>query len=191
MAFECDNEQRKLSHSDKTASPTSEQNVEQARPAEVYQDTRQNPCIIKARFSTSRCDESCSVVKMEKFEGVQRGQQSTRKSKSLGIRFLAAPLLAFLVLYNLVPAVHDSVQSFFSLEGWNIEQVPVAETAQGTFVGKVLDSNTHPVPIEAFLGIRYAEAPVGELRFAKPVPLANTNETIQAAEYSLRYAQTR
>ncbi|KAI5363055.1 Putative carboxylesterase, type B, carboxylesterase type B, active, alpha/Beta hydrolase [Septoria linicola] len=123
---------------------------------------------------------------MEKFEGVQRGQQSTRKSKSLGIRFLAAPLLAFLVLYNLVPAVHDSVQSFFSLEGWNIEQVPVAETAKGTFVGKVLDSNDHPVPIEAFLGIRYAEAPVGELRFAKPVPLADSNETIQAADYSRR-----
>lgn len=123
------------------------------------------------------------MEKSGKFESSSQGS----RPRSFGIRFLAAPLLAFLILYNFVPSVHESVQSFFSLEGWNIEQIPTAETSQGKFIGKVLEENNHPVPVEAFLGIRYAEPPTGELRFAKPVPLPNTNETIQATEYSLRY----
>ncbi|CAK1358116.1 unnamed protein product [Cercospora beticola] len=122
------------------------------------------------------------MEKSGKFESSPQGS----RPRSFGIRFLAAPLLAFLILYNFVPSVHESVQSFFSLEGWNIEQIPTAETSQGKFIGKVLEENDHPVPIEAFLGIRYAEAPTGELRFAKPVPPPSTNETIQATEYSLR-----
>lgn len=113
------------------------------------------------------------------------------RSRGLGIRFLAAPLLAFLLLYNVVPSVHDSVQSFFSLHGWNIEQLPLADTAQGTFVGKVLDNNAHPIPVEAWLGIPYALPPLGDLRFAKPVPVPDSNETIQATEYSLRYGKIR
>lgn len=120
-----------------------------------------------------------------------------RGSQGIGIRFLAAPLLAFILLYNIVPSVHSSVQSFFSLHSWNISpHPPVAETRQGTFVGKVLDNAHHPIPVEAWLGIPYAQPPVGALRFAKPVPVPvpvvgeeeEEDETVlfQATEYSRR-----
>lgn len=99
---------------------------------------------------------------------------------------LIVPLLAFLSLYNLVPSARHSVQSFFSLEGWSIETAPRAETSQGTYIGTLLESENHPVPIEAFLGIPYAEAPVNELRFARPVPVKPSNATFSATEYSLR-----
>lgn len=99
------------------------------------------------------------------------------------------PLLAFLILYNCVPAVHQSVQSFFSLSGWNIETDPVVHAASaGTFAGKVLRSTNHPIPIEAFLGIPYAVPPINELRFARPVPVPESNKTFQAKEYSSRSA---
>lgn len=99
---------------------------------------------------------------------------------------LIVPLLAFLSLYNLVPSARHSVQSFFSLQGWSIETAPKAETAQGTYIGTLLENENHPVPVEAFLGIPYAQPPVGELRFARPVPVKPSNETFQATEYSLR-----
>jgi triacylglycerol lipase len=101
---------------------------------------------------------------------------------------LVAPFLAFLIFYNFVPSVHTAVQSFFSLSHWNIEQLPVAETSQGTFVGKVLESGNHPVPVEAFLGIPYALPPTEERRFARAVPVPDSNETFHATDYSKRYA---
>lgn len=123
---------------------------------------------------------------MEKFEDVKPIRRPS--SKGLGIRFLAAPLLAFLVLYNLVPSVHNSVQSFFDLiPGFEDISQTIAVTSQGTFVGKVIDNRDHPIPVEAWLGIPYAQPPTGNLRFAKPVPVPDSNETIQATEYSLRY----
>lgn len=96
------------------------------------------------------------------------------------------PLFAFLLAYNFVPSVHHKVQSFFSLERWHIDTQPEVTTSQGTFIGTVLESSNHPVPVEAFLGIRYAEPPVGERRFRRAVPLPDSNETIQATEYSFR-----
>jgi triacylglycerol lipase len=91
-----------------------------------------------------------------------------------------------LSLYNLNATTRKSFQNFFTLDGWSIETAPRAESPQGTFVGTVLDDLNHPVPIEAFLGIPYAQPPVGQLRFAKPVPVENRNGTFQATEYSAR-----
>jgi triacylglycerol lipase len=104
---------------------------------------------------------------------------------------LIIPLLAFLSLYNLNANTRRSFQNFFTLDGWSIETSPKVESSQGTIVGTVLDSLNHPVPIEAFLGIPYAQPPVGDLRFAKPVPVTGSNSTFQATEYSPRWVNVK
>lgn len=63
---------------------------------------------------------------------------------------------------------------------------PSVKIDQGTYIGKVLESDNHPTPIEAFLGVRYALPPVGDLRFARPVALPPCEETFQATEYGYR-----
>lgn len=123
---------------------------------------------------------------MEKFEGFAPPQRSTPKRQvSYRAAFLLVPLLAFLALYNYVPQARETVQDFFTLENW-AELAPRVTLKQGIYVGKPLDEANHPVPVEAFLGVPYALPPVGELRFARPVPLPESNETFQATEYSLR-----
>lgn len=104
---------------------------------------------------------------------------------SVKTAFLFAPLLAFLFLYNFVPNVHESVQSFFTIQSLSDPTISV-QLKQGTYLGKVLPEENHPVPIEAFLGIPYALPPVGERRFARAVPVPQSNETFNATEYSMR-----
>ncbi|EGP84702.1 uncharacterized protein MYCGRDRAFT_75537 [Zymoseptoria tritici IPO323] len=111
-------------------------------------------------------------------------RRPTRPSTKSALLFI--PLIAFLSLYNLNANTRQSFQNFFTLDGWAIETGPRVESSAGTFVGTVLDDLNHPVPIEAFLGIPYAQPPVGQLRFAKPVPVESRNGTFQATEYSPR-----
>ncbi|EME40594.1 hypothetical protein DOTSEDRAFT_177661 [Dothistroma septosporum NZE10] len=79
--------------------------------------------------------------------------------------FFLSSLLAFLIFYNFVPQV---------------------ELKQGTFIGTHLDNENHPVPVEAFLGVPYALPPTAERRFARGVPVLESEETFSATEYSLR-----
>ena len=65
-------------------------------------------------------------------------------------------------------------------------QAPAVTLTQGTYIGKVLTSDNHPTVIEGFLGIPYAQPPIGGLRFARPVPLPPSTETFQATEYGFR-----
>ncbi|KXS99756.1 hypothetical protein AC578_10420 [Pseudocercospora eumusae] len=119
--------------------------------------------------------------------GIAQPERKVRQQSAIAkSTILLASLVAFLVGYNFVPSVHQQVQTFFSLEKWKIDTQPEVSISQGTFIGTVLESDNHPVPIEAFLGIRYAEPPVGERRFTRAVPLPDSNETIHATEYSLR-----
>ncbi|KAF2162600.1 hypothetical protein M409DRAFT_26842 [Zasmidium cellare ATCC 36951] len=118
-----------------------------------------------------------------KFEGFL--PPATPKRHVSRSAFLLAPLLAFLALYNFVPQARESVQAFFTLENW-AESAPKVTLKQGTLVGKLLDEANHPVPVEAFLGVPYALPPTGERRFARAVPVPDSNDTFQANEYSLR-----
>ncbi|GAB1743290.1 hypothetical protein NU219Hw_g9134t1 [Hortaea werneckii] len=63
---------------------------------------------------------------------------------------------------------------------------PTVTIQQGTLKGKVLSSTNYPVPIEAWLGVRYAKPPLGELRFARPVALPPSNEVFDAIEWGYR-----
>ncbi|TKA26487.1 hypothetical protein B0A50_05324 [Salinomyces thailandicus] len=66
------------------------------------------------------------------------------------------------------------------------DQRPTVTLPQGTYIGKTLTDPKHPSPIEAWLGIRYAQPPIGELRFARPVALEPSTETFEAMEYGHR-----
>lgn len=66
------------------------------------------------------------------------------------------------------------------------ETRPTVTIRQGTLKGKLLSSTNHPVPIEAWLGVRYAKPPVGELRFARPVALPPSDEAFDALEWGYR-----
>ncbi|KAK6579890.1 hypothetical protein PZA11_007598 [Diplocarpon coronariae] len=59
---------------------------------------------------------------------------------------------------------------------------PQVKISQGLVIGTVLD-HRFPSPIEAFMGLPYAQAPVGENRFRRAVPLPVSNNTILAQEY--------
>ncbi|GAB7365187.1 hypothetical protein MBLNU230_g6273t1 [Neophaeotheca triangularis] len=63
---------------------------------------------------------------------------------------------------------------------------PTVVLKQGTYKGKLDQNPDYPVPIEAWLGIRYAQAPLGELRFARPKPLPASNDTLAATEFGYR-----
>ncbi|SMY23587.1 unnamed protein product [Zymoseptoria tritici ST99CH_1A5] len=63
---------------------------------------------------------------------------------------------------------------------------PKVKIDQGTYTGRVLESTNHPNPIEAFLGVRYAQPPVGNLRFARPVTLPPSDSIFQASDYGCR-----
>lgn len=65
-------------------------------------------------------------------------------------------------------------------------QAPTVLIDQGTYIGKVLSSDNHPTTIEAFLGIPYAQPPIGGLRFARPQALPPSTATFQATEYGFR-----
>ena len=60
---------------------------------------------------------------------------------------------------------------------------PQVKLSQGLVVGTVLDHN-FPAPIEAFMGVPYAEAPIGDRRFRRAVPLPTSNVTFEAKKYS-------
>lgn len=63
---------------------------------------------------------------------------------------------------------------------------PTVALKQGTYKGKLDQNPDYPVPIEAWLGIRYAQAPLGSLRFARPRPLPPNNETFTATNFGYR-----
>ncbi|XMA16453.1 hypothetical protein WAI453_009244 [Rhynchosporium graminicola] len=65
---------------------------------------------------------------------------------------------------------------------WNPPLLPQVKIAQGLIVGTVLD-HRFPAPIDAFMGLPYAEAPIGQRRFRRAVPLPRSNRTIKAQAY--------
>ncbi|KAG4420223.1 hypothetical protein IFR04_006601 [Cadophora malorum] len=65
---------------------------------------------------------------------------------------------------------------------WNSSALPQVKISQGLVIGTILDQN-FPGPIDAFMGLPYAEAPIGDRRFRRAVPLPNSNQTFKAQAY--------
>jgi carboxylesterase type B len=56
---------------------------------------------------------------------------------------------------------------------------PNVTAPAGIFLGESTSNGT-----ERFLGIHYAQAPVGSLRFKAPVPVATSNESFNATQFA-------
>jgi len=73
--------------------------------------------------------------------------------------------------------------------------IPLVSYAASSFVQVKIDTGvlegTANGPVRAFLGIPYAAAPVGELRWKPPVPAAKWSGTRQAREFGSRCMQGR
>ena len=69
---------------------------------------------------------------------------------------------------------------------WNSSALPQVKISQGLVIGTILDQN-FPGPIDAFMGLPYAEAPIGDRRFRRAVPLPNSNQTFKAQAYGPMY----
>ena len=68
----------------------------------------------------------------------------------------------------------------FQFQGY--KSAPIVQTESGQVVGKI---ETLPMgrSVYAYLGIPYAEPPIGELRFAAPKPAKRWSEIRNATEY--------
>lgn len=53
---------------------------------------------------------------------------------------------------------------------------------QGTLQG-IVQSDDYPQAVDCFLGVPYAQAPVGDLRFRSPVPLNPSDDVLDASKY--------
>jgi triacylglycerol lipase len=72
--------------------------------------------------------------------------------------------------------------SFYST--WSLSPIssPEVRLSQGLVIGTVLD-NKFPAPIEAFMGLPYAQAPTGERRFRRAVSLPHSDSTFESKSY--------
>jgi acetylcholinesterase len=71
------------------------------------------------------------------------------------------------------------------LLGYESSALPTVTISQASLVGKIIEDD-FPVPVEAWLGIPYAQSPINSLRFAKPQSLAPSNETFSADKFGPR-----
>ncbi|KAE9978931.1 hypothetical protein EG327_007192 [Venturia inaequalis] len=88
---------------------------------------------------------------------------------------LAAALLNY-------PALQQSLKQWMGVTVAG----PVVTLPQGKLIGKHMSEGSWPNPVEAFLGVPYALPPVGNLRFANPVPVGKSSNTFDATEFGPR-----
>lgn len=74
----------------------------------------------------------------------------------------------------------DAAQSVGSVTSSTVESAPTVDTTNGTYVGTYLECFDQDI----FLGMRYAQSPLGSLRFVNPQPVNETfSEVREAKEY--------
>ena len=84
-------------------------------------------------------------------------------------QFLAQIVLIFCGFYSTCSAREDSLRLF-------------VDTAAGSVQGR-FQNVIHGLSVKQFLGIPYAEPPVGELRFARPQPAKPWNGVREAMKF--------
>ena len=72
----------------------------------------------------------------------------------------------------------------------NDQRAPVVQTESGAIVGKI-ETVPHSTAVYQYLGIPYAEPPVGELRFAAPKPAKPWSKIMDATEFGAICQQNR
>lgn len=91
------------------------------------------------------------------------------------------PIIVFSIFYS---SVFQDVASVY-FPSWTASSStidPQIKLQQGLIIGTFLNEN-FPAPIEAFLGFPYSQAPTGDRRFRRAVPLPPSNDTFEAKKY--------
>ncbi|PBP26033.1 carboxylesterase family protein [Diplocarpon rosae] len=98
------------------------------------------------------------------------------------------PMLVQMLLQAALPVLGIALvlSSWFKISIWSIwyafSSDPQVRISQGLVIGTVL-YRQFPSPVEAFMGLPYAQAPIGENRFRHAVPLLVSNNTFLAQKY--------
>ena len=107
---------------------------------------------------------------------------SSNPSRHFAFALLIPLVLAAASFASLQQQVLGSVQR---LLGFETSGLPTVTISQASLVGITIE-NDFPVPVEAWLGIPYAQSPVNNLRFAKSQPLPPSKETFSANAFGPR-----
>ncbi|KAG9570780.1 alpha/beta-hydrolase, partial [Aureobasidium melanogenum] len=107
---------------------------------------------------------------------------SSNPARHFAFALLIPLVLAAANFASLQQQVLGSVQRFL---GFETAAGPVITISQASLVGTVIE-NDFPVPVEAWLGIPYAQSPIKSLRFAKPQAVAPSNKTFSATSFGPR-----
>ena len=96
-------------------------------------------------------------------------------------------LVSFRILFITVTCVL-SVSKSTQAELDEVQRSPVVQTESGAVVGKI-ETLPHGKSVHEYLGIPYAEPPLGELRFAAPKPVKAWSGTKHATEFGASCVQ--
>lgn len=101
------------------------------------------------------------------------------------------PAFQQLILLTALPVLcaalfwSSSKQDFAQLvlSSWSsLKSAPQVTLGQGIVVGTVID-DSFPQPVEAFIGLPYAQPPIGDRRFRRASPLPDSQEQFKATKY--------
>ncbi|KAI4717901.1 alpha/beta-hydrolase [Aureobasidium sp. EXF-10727] len=106
----------------------------------------------------------------------------TNPSRHFAFALVVPLVVAIANFASVQQQILGSVQRFL---GFEIADLPIVTISQASLTG-VLVEDDFPVPVEAWLGVPYAQSPTGSLRFAKPKPVAPGNETFLANKFGPR-----
>lgn len=101
---------------------------------------------------------------------------------SISLSLLALPIVGIAIFWS--SWLQDITTSYYP--AWTSSEFPRVKLSQGLVIGTVLD-NKFP-PIDAFLGLPYAQPPTGDRRFRRAFSLPESNLTIKAQKYGPMYA---
>ena len=88
----------------------------------------------------------------------------------------------FRALYVIIACILFCTNRSIQVNVENDQRAPVVQTEFGAVVGKI-ETVPHSKAVYQYLGIPYAEPPVGELRFAAPTPAKPWSKIMDATEF--------
>lgn len=98
--------------------------------------------------------------------------------------------MEFRALYVIIACTVFFTNESIQVSVENDQLAPVVQTESGAVVGKI-ETVPHSKAVYQYLGIPYAEPPVGQLRFAAPKPAKPWSKIMDATEFGAICQQNR
>ena len=98
--------------------------------------------------------------------------------------------MEFRALYVIIACTVFFANESIQVSVENDQLAPVVQTESGAVVGKI-ETVPHSKAVYQYLGIPYAEPPVGQLRFAAPKPAKPWSKIMDATEFGAICQQNR